>query len=241
MTKNLYRDFAILIVTKDDIIRLKETLNSISPYLSHIKEIVIQDSMSSDGTREFVLSKFPQIKYYREKDSSIYHGMNLGVSKITNSNYVLMLNCGDYLLFDENSSFDIKTIDYNKSFYMNTLLLDEFGLEKLWTASHNKLSKFMSINHQSVFINVAIFKKLNGFSLNYKIASDYDFFRRHLSEGFDLVKIDVSPICKFQSFGGFSDKYRFRLEAETAKIRFKFTKNILIFLVHFLRFIKYKL
>jgi hypothetical protein len=166
--------------------------------------------------------------------------MNLGVDKIIKSNFVLMLNCGDFLYLNRDCSYILDKQDYYNSFYTNTLLIDQHGSEKIWNASHESLDKFMSINHQSVFINVANFRKLGGFSLKYKIASDYDFFRRYLQNRYELIKIDIPPICKFQSFGGFSDKFRFKLELETALIRFKFKKNPIIFLVHFFRLLKYK-
>lgn len=239
---NLYKKFAIVIVTKNDLDRLIVTLNSIYPLLNEIDEIIIQDSMSNDGTEEYIKTNYPTVKYFKEPDMSIYDGMNKGVDKISTANFVLMLNCGDELELKSGQTYIFNKDELkNTSFYTDTILVNRDSSTKLWIGDHNQLNKFMSVNHQSVFINVALFKLIKGFSLKYQIASDYNFLREFLHNGFFLKKIHNAPICKFQSFNGYSELYRSKLEFETAIIRFKFDKNIFYFLVHMLRYIKFKI
>ena len=239
---NLFKNFSILIVTKNDLNRLIITLNSIRPILLDINEIIIQDSMSIDGTQDYVKSNFPTIKYFKEPDIGIYDGMNKGVDKILTSNFVLMLNCGDEIILKSNESYYIKSEElFNTSFYTDTILIGRNLTTSLWVGDHTRLNKFMSVNHQSIFINVSLFKQINGFSLSYKIASDYNFLRQYLINGFILKKIPNRTICKFQSFDGYSEIYRSKLEFETACIRYKYDKNVFYYLVHILRYIKFKL
>ena len=58
-------------------------------------EIIIKDGGSRDGS----LEKLPgdeRIKVYREEDQSIYDAMNQAI-RYTTGDYLLFLNCGDYL------------------------------------------------------------------------------------------------------------------------------------------------
>lgn len=91
--------FSIIVVALNPGDRLRETLDSIKVQTYKDYEVVIKDGGSTDGSLE-VLEKegyfdfFSEVKIIRQKDESIYDGMNQALEHVTGK-YVEFLNCGD--------------------------------------------------------------------------------------------------------------------------------------------------
>ena len=97
--------FSIVVVSLNPGKRLKETLQSILKQTYNSYEVIIKDGGSTDGSLDFLeeeklLDEYPQICLMREKDKSIYDGMNQALTYVTGQ-YVQFLNCGDFF-YDEN-------------------------------------------------------------------------------------------------------------------------------------------
>lgn len=91
--------FSIIVVALNPGNKLRETLDSIKKQRYMDYEVIIKDGGSKDGALEILeeegyFSVFPEVKIVRQKDKSIYDGMNQAL-KHTNGKYVEFLNCGD--------------------------------------------------------------------------------------------------------------------------------------------------
>ena len=91
--------FSIIVVALNPGEKLRETLDSIKKQRYIDYEVVIKDGGSTDGALERLeeegyFSVFPKVNIIRQKDKSIYDGMNQALEH-ANGKYVEFLNCGD--------------------------------------------------------------------------------------------------------------------------------------------------
>jgi hypothetical protein len=123
--------------------------------------------------------------------------MNKGL-KISNGKYVTFLNCGDYyesnalnkltsILVNVDNSivyFDINYIEY----------LDNVVFKKRQIANHKLLNSRMSIFHPSTVVLRDVYVKEGGFSENFKLAADYDFFLKIFLQDKDFLYLPYSLV-----------------------------------------------
>ena len=91
--------FSIIVVALNPGNKLKETLDSIKMQEYRNYEIIIKDGGSTDHALDELekagyFDAFPAVNIVREKDRSIYDGMNQAIVHV-NGKYVEFLNCGD--------------------------------------------------------------------------------------------------------------------------------------------------
>lgn len=154
---------------------IEETIISVVNQTYQNIEYIIIDGGSFDGTQEIIKKYEEKISYWiSEKDNGIYHAMNKGI-EVASGNYIIFMNAGDQFYEKETISHVFKeTINYDL-IYGNTLLNTD-GKKSLSRAkSFEKINYGMPFCHQSVFVKQELMKQYN-FSLNYKLASDYNFF-----------------------------------------------------------------
>lgn len=85
-------DLAIIIVSADDGCWLESCLTTVLAHAGSASlEIVVVDNESSDGTREIVESRFPQVRVISSENRGFGHGNNRGL-EATSARYALFLN-----------------------------------------------------------------------------------------------------------------------------------------------------
>lgn len=146
-------------------------------------ELLFVDGLSSDNTLEIIkkyISKFKEIRirYISEKDKGIYDAMNKGAN-LANGEWCLYLNAGD-IFFNEDSLSNILNFENKKDFdiiYGDTIHNYKYKYNIVKAKSEKELTyKYgMEFCHQSCIIKTS-YQRNNKYSLNYKIAGDYDFF-----------------------------------------------------------------
>lgn len=154
----------------------KTILNVINQSYPNIEYIII-DGGSIDGTVEIIKKYASKISFWiSEPDKGIYDAMNKGVMHATGE-WINFMNTGD-------SFYSLDTIlDVSKHFKGNYNLI--YGKTNMCCAHGTfirncfprKKNNPMPFVHQSSFCRLELLKS-NPFSLNYKYASDYDFFYR---------------------------------------------------------------
>lgn len=159
---------------------IQETINSVLSQKKDFFEYIIVDGASSDRTMEIVNLNAAKLDFIiSEKDSGIYNAMNKGL-KIANGKYVTFLNCGDY--YESNALHQLTSTLLNVEanilyFDINFLeYLENRVFKKKQIPNHKLLSSGMSIFHPSTVVLRDLYIKEGGFSENYKLAADYDFF-----------------------------------------------------------------
>lgn len=91
--------FSIIVVCCNAGEKLQKTIASIREQTANDYEIIVQDSLSTDGSVER-LSAGMDLNLFRERDEGIYDGMNRAVSHAA-GRYLFFLNCGDYFADEE--------------------------------------------------------------------------------------------------------------------------------------------
>lgn len=168
--------FTIITVCKNDLINLKETVNSIKNQNYKNYEFIIIDGGSTDGSLNYV-KNLKKVKYISEPDNGLYDAMNKGIN-ICRGNYICFMNAGD-TFFDK---FVLSNIE--KEIRKNPDI-DLFYGDYICPKSPNyyvrqpkKITKFFlfrtSVCHQTWFLKRSIYEEINGFNINYKLSADYD-------------------------------------------------------------------
>ena len=167
---------------------IRDTLESVVsqsyPYIEHI----IIDGGSSDGTREIIEEYNPSITI-SEPDKGIYDAMNKGV-KLASGDIIGILNSDDILAHDnvisivvqhfKNHSAENNLLDcvvgslFFKDFETGRIM--RFCDSSYWKPSYLKYG--LMPPHTACFVRKEVYKKCGLYSLEYKIAADYDLFIR---------------------------------------------------------------
>ena len=186
----------IITVCYNDLDGLKSTYNSIDKYLNNKVNWIVIDGNSADGTKNWLLKKADKIYYYSsEIDNGLYFAMNKGI-EAAQDGWLWFLNAGDLAL---KSAFDIEKISLGKFdlCYGDAMDINQGKryLKKAKDTSQNSQTLFT--HHQAIFYNKK-FIDLHAFRYDtrYKIAADYDFTCRFLTNGARCLKFQA-PVCVF--------------------------------------------
>ncbi|MCT7528311.1 glycosyltransferase [Aliarcobacter cryaerophilus] len=217
---------SIITVTYNVEETLENTIKSVLTQKYPNIEIVIIDGKSTDGTVEIIKKYESKIHFWiSEPDLGIYDAMNKGIERITGE-WCLFLNAGDILVKETTLKEVIKQKDSLSkiicgSSYIVQPLTQVETLRKP-NGLNNILNPEMPCIHQSTLINTEVMRKFQ-YEINYKIASDYDFFLRAYLNGVSFQFISI-PISKF-ALGGINQQERVRGRAESLNSLIKYLDN----------------
>ena len=177
--------FSIITVCLNSESTIRESLESLRSQNYELIEYIVIDGASSDKTIDILEEYKNSIDILvSEKDDGLYDALNKGIN-LSTGDIVGILHSDDIFAHEDvliniasqmnESKADIcfsdmviedgksgKTIRYYTAKYFNS-----FILKTGWMPAH-----------PSTFIKRSIFKKFGLYSLDYKIASDFDFFLR---------------------------------------------------------------
>lgn len=228
--------FSIVVVSLNSGKRLNDTLHSILKQTYTNYEVIIKDGGSTDGSLDFLeeeelLDQYSQICLVREKDKSIYDGMNQALTYVT-GRYVQFLNCGD-LFYDENvlqnvadyieADLNTTTPDKNSNgragfpvqaiYYGNQYNL----LQKSVVTSVPQMNDFACYRnvpcHQVCFYDKRLFDN-RAYLVQYTVRADYEHFLYCVYE--EHAKTQAMPIviCLYEG-GGYSETKENRKKSTT--------------------------
>jgi glycosyltransferase involved in cell wall biosynthesis len=207
-------------------------------------EYLIIDGMSSDLTMEIVNEYRAHIDIIvSERDRGIYDAINKGIF-LASGDYIVLLNSND--VFYSTSTIS-NIVEFHNQFdcpisISDVLYKDRKGQlvryysSKFWKPFHLTFG-FMP-PHQAVVIRKDIFNSYGGYSMDYKIAADYEYLVRLLLRNRLLYK--YSPeVRTIMSSGGVSSQgfsSYMLISREIIKI-LKYKNNILLMGLVYFRFI----
>ncbi|MDQ6843709.1 MAG: glycosyltransferase [Bacteroidota bacterium] len=178
----------IITVCKNSERFLAETIESVTGQTYRDIQYIVVDGNSTDGTIDIIKQYSSNIDtWLSEADEGMYDAINKGL-KLAVGDYILILNSDDVLA----SNGTIKNIISNISnerpdyFYGNLVKLKEGKTKKvqLFPVTFRQLlfsTHGTFVPHPCFFISNNLNKKLEGYNLNYKYASDYDYILRTLA------------------------------------------------------------
>lgn len=211
----------------DDLIK---TMNSMSVHKKAGVEYIVIDGGSSDGTNELLFESSIVDKYVSEPDGGIYDAMNKGV-ELAEGEYILFLNAGDVFCSELILNKAVSCLSGNEDIiYGNALRDTQDGFVTFENSKLSDITFGMIFCHQAVFTKAELFKN-KAYSLDYKIAGDYEFYLRVYLLGFtfkyvdlDIAVIDNEGVSNTRKFRSTLERYRIVKKAQilTWRLYFKF-------------------
>lgn len=221
MQQNTPPAFSIITVTKNNLVGLKTTHESLLTQTAQNFEWIVIDDASTDQTTEFL--KTTNALWSSDEDAGIYDAMNKGLKK-AQGHYLLFLNAGDALatpdILETITKHTEKELDFIYGDALETT--SEKNSQPFYKTAkrYNNLPQGMFTHHQAMFYARAHIKENNlRYSLLYTIASDYDFTIRFLKNAKKIVYLP-KPVCIFEQ-GGISQRQAFEGRREQFMIREK--------------------
>lgn len=172
---------------------IEQTIRSVISQEYENVEYIVIDGASTDNTMEIVNKYRDKIAHIiSEPDNGIYAAMNKGI-KLATGEIVGIINSDDWYEADVfemvNRAFQTENADI---VYGDLRLVYRDGSIAMYSKSGlEKMCFEMSVPHPTVFVKKKIYDMYGAFSLNYKIASDYDLMLRLYLEGVKFYKINT--------------------------------------------------
>lgn len=241
---------SIVTVSFNCLSTISQTLDSVKREQERLVEYIVIDGSSTDGTQSILIENRDIIDILiSEPDSGLYDAMNKGAF-LSSGRYIMFLNADDYLepgaLKKLLSALDSEKSYHNTIFFGATRVVCSKKTEQaILRFSWSRLRKRFRRNpfpHPSAIVSRDIFMQCHGFDLQYKIASDYDFFLRALS--FKPSIYVLNDVLSNMRKGGVSDedggiKSWITHQSELCKIQSKHISLIRVSYFAGLRAVKY--
>lgn len=202
---------SIITVVKNNIQGIEKTINSVLEQTYKELEYIIIDSESTDGTSEVIYRYKKKLKHTREADFGIYDGINKGIRYATGE-FIGLLHSGDtyYSKFSiERALLILKKKNLDAVSFNMQYINETKKVIRDWHLPIKKLNEFncYKIAHPTLIIKKKILKETK-YSLNYQIASDYDFLLK-LSKIKNLKYEYYDFDFQINEFGGISTSFKF--------------------------------
>ena len=218
---------------------IEQCIKSIVSQKNRYVEYIILDGKSTDRTCSIIrkYKKYIDI-FLSKKDKGMYHAMNNAIN-LAKGKYLCFINSDDWL--EKNSTnYVLKYISKIKNidiFYGDQKIFDKKRYLYKDIAKHDHLSRYMSIAHQSAYINKDLFYNKK-YSTLIKLSSDYDFFLWCYKNGTVFKKIP-KILSSFRINGKSSNTYV--MKNEFLKIQLKYNGLFFGYINFFFRYFKYYL
>lgn len=211
--------FAIITICKNSSSTLSRLITSVRRNYEFINEFIIVDGLSNDGTLDIINQNLDIItKYVSELDSGISDAFNKGIS-LSRSDFILFVNSDDFLL-DENLKNISKVFNEDDDLILTPLAMFNGESYNIYSSNKDNLKNYSSVFHPGLIVRREAYLKYGLYSLEYRIAMDYDFICRAYIGGAKFKNIDL-PIVVF-SEGGISGRQYYRAVNEAFQIRKKY-------------------
>jgi glycosyltransferase involved in cell wall biosynthesis len=168
----------LITVSAFDVLRLERTIQScatLNADLEHLFVIPPKDYESAKLIEAYARKVPFEVRITHDKKEGIYAAMNIGAFD-AHGTYCLFLNAGDEIFSSSTINENVQTLKLNNPVWAIT------GVSLPWNASYfafqdmdrdfreQKRSGYVS--HQSVFVRLDVYKKINGLDVKFRIAAD---------------------------------------------------------------------
>lgn len=226
MMSNSELKVSIVTVVYNGANTLEQAMQSVLKQTYTNMEYIIIDGKSTDGTIDIIEKYRDKVSYYvSEPDQGIYDAMNKGIAAAS-GDIIGILNADDW--------YDTKAVEYVVDCFADNDADIVYGRYKRVESDGIILSTKMPpltdlwyemmICHQAAFVKRKVYQKMGGYSLDYRIASDYDFFLRCYSSQVKFTYLDKELV--YFRFTGVSSTKHLKCAVEINQIALKYIAQI---------------
>lgn len=211
---------SVITVCKNSAKTIERTIKSVLNQTYKDIEYIIIDGVSTDATLDIINKYKDRLKLVSEKDKGLYDAMNKGI-RMAKGDIIGIINSDDWYEKDAVekivSKYDEKNGKY-QVIYGGVKFWDKDRLVKLcWNGADNIPQE--NLMHPGMFVTKSLYKKLGGFSLKYKIASDYDLQLRYFNSSYVIFVPLYDMIANFTTGGISSDRVKTSIECNEIKYK----------------------
>lgn len=193
---------SIITVTRNNLEGLRRTAESVAAQVWRDFEWIVVDGDSSDGTKEYLQQLSPQPDCWTsEPDRGVYDAMNKGLSA-ARGEYLLFLNAGDSLCSADTLQECFRNFPGGDVVYGDAVFVYPKKEKRMIHPDRLSLYYFRhrSLCHQATFIRTALLKDCGGYSLHYRIVSDWRQWIVWMLEGRTFRHLSLT-VCRYMMDG----------------------------------------
>ena len=209
---------------------LKRALRSVSSQMFVPQEIIVVDDGSSDGTKDWVLERFPYVRYLYQDNSGVSSARNAGIKEAKGS-WIAFLDSDDEWMPNKleqqkrviNSSQEAWLCHTNEIWIRNGVRVNQMKKHQKYGGDvFENCLDICRISPSSVLIKKEVFEMVGLFDESLKVCEDYDLWLR-ITSVLPVIFLDQPLIMKY---GGHADQLS-RVDNGIEQYRIKSLEKIL--------------
>ena len=209
---------------------LKRALHSVSNQTFVPQEIIVVDDGSSDGTKDWVLERFPDVRYIYQDNSGVSSARNSGIKEAIGS-WIAFLDSDDEWMSNKleqqkgviNSFQEAWLCHTNEIWIRNGVRVNQMKKHQKYGGNiFENCLDICRISPSSVLIKKEVFEMVGLFDESLKVCEDYDLWLR-ITAVLPVIFLDQPLIIKY---GGHADQLS-RVDSGIEKYRIQSLEKIL--------------
>ena len=209
---------------------LKRALYSVSSQTFVPQEIIVVDDGSSDGTKDWVLERFPDVRYIYQDNSGVSSARNSGIKEAIGS-WIAFLDSDDEWMSNKleqqkeviNSFQEAWLCHTNEIWIRNGIRVNQMKKHQKYGGNvFENCLDICRISPSSVLIKKEVFETVGLFDESLKVCEDYDLWLR-ITAVLPVIFLDQPLIIKY---GGHADQLS-RVDSGIEKYRIQSLEKIL--------------
>jgi glycosyltransferase involved in cell wall biosynthesis len=218
--------FSIITVVFNNEKTIADTVRSIAIQTYPNVEYLVIDGLSTDGTLQ-KLHQYSEVvtRVISEKDKGIYDAMNKGIALAT-GDIIGFINADDFypspdVLSTVATAFNSSGADSCFGDLCYVQQNDVSRIVRYWKSCTFKLGLFEKgwcPPHPTFFVRRAVYQRLGGFNLDYKIAADVELMARFLAAG-RITSHYIPQVLVHMRLGGTTNRNLGNIVKQNLEIR----------------------
>jgi glycosyltransferase involved in cell wall biosynthesis len=186
--------FSIITPCFNSVATIRETFEAVLNQTFTDYEYIVVDGGSKDGTLDIIQeyeAKFNgKMRWISEPDNGIYDAMNKGI-RMAQGEVIGIVNSDDW--YEKNALEKIaEQLSDDYDFYYGMIRnVDSLNREMAVVRFNHEFLRVYVLQHPGCFVTKKTYEKYGLYSLEYKIAADYELMLRFQKEGVRFLPVDA--------------------------------------------------